>query len=312
MGLFSRRKRRQGQTEDTSRKAAGDELNARSWEDYICLNSGPEPDFDLLKPAASYLESDSRVESFADLDYAEALARDTGPLPATADREGYYGDDHFSYWASGYRDAKALMALEDLLGRPVESYLDLGCASGRVARHMLYQWPHVKTFGCDINRFHAEWCNLNLPDHGVFFHSHSIPSLPIGDDQLDVVSAFSVFTHIEAMETAWLMELRRILKPGGLAWITVHSEHTLHDMEPDWPLWPPVMDHPEATRLLDAERNFQGNRLVLRWRGDQSYASNVFYKMDYLHRTWGRIFEISEVRRLCPDFQDVLILRKPG
>lgn len=281
-----------------------------TWEDYICLNSGQEPSFDVLGPAADYVETDSRTDSFSYLDYQEALARDTGPLPTTEDREGYYGPDHFSYWASGYRDAKALMDLEDILGRYVNSYLDLGCASGRVARHMMYQWPDVATYGCDINRFHVEWCNKYLPENGVFFHSHSIPNLPIEDNKLDVVSAFSVFTHIEAMETAWLLELNRILKPGGLAWITVHTEHTLHDMDEAWPLWTPTMSHPDASTLLDENRNFSGDRLVLRWRNDRSYASNVFYKADYLRKTWGRIFEVVELRRRCPEFQDVLILRK--
>jgi hypothetical protein len=51
-----------------------------------------------------------------------------------------------------------------------------------------------------------------------------------------MISAYSVFTHIEAMETTWLMELRRVLRKGGIAWITVHTEGTLADMTPDWPL----------------------------------------------------------------------------
>ncbi len=105
------------------------------------------------------------------------------------------------------------------------------------------------------------------------------------------------------------MELSRVLRPGGLAWITVHTEHTLVEMKRGWPLWNPVMTHPDIHGLLDGDRNFKGDRLVIRWESGRSYASNVFYKTDYLRDVWGRFFEIVELRRRFPRFQDVLILR---
>lgn len=308
---LSRGREKASETTSSQHAAPAEKPKDSIWEDLVCLNSSAEPAFSLLRAASEYREKDRMLVDLTGLDVDSALAKDSGPLPMTDDREGYYGPEHFSYWASGYRDAKALMELEPLLGRRIESYMDMGCASGRVVRHFMYQWPEVKTFGCDINRLHVEWCNLNLPANGTFFQNHSIPALPLEDNCLDLISAFSVFTHIEAMETAWLMELRRVLKPGGLAWVTVHTEHTLHDMDEGWPLWTPTMSHPEASQKLDQERNFQGDRLVLRWRGDRSYASNVFYKMDYLRKSWARIFEVEDFRRRCPEFQDVMILRKP-
>lgn len=288
-----------------------DATSDRIWEDLITLNSAGEPRFELLSPAATHLETDRRRESWADLDYAEALARDTAPLPAIADREGYYGEDHFSYWASGLQDMRLMIGTAKAHGVEARSWLDLGCASGRVLRHVLHEHPEIRAIGCDINRWHAEWCSIHLPGNGVFFQSSSVPALPLEDNSVDLVSAYSVFTHIEALETAWLMELRRVLRPGGLAWITVHTEFTLQDMTPDWPLWDPVMKHPEAATRLDEARAFVGNRLVLRWLNNRSYASNVFYRLDYLKAHWGRVLEVAEVRRRHPSFQDVLILRKP-
>jgi hypothetical protein len=35
--------------------------------------------------------------------------------------------------------------------------------------------------------------------------NHCLPQLPFSDGQYDVVSAFSVFTHIDVWETAWLV-----------------------------------------------------------------------------------------------------------
>jgi SAM-dependent methyltransferase len=190
-------------------------------------------------------------------------------LPATNDREGYYGPDHFSYWASGLLDTRHLLAAAAEHGVAVNDYLDFGCASGRVLRHMALERPEARVLGCDINRLHVEWCNAYMPSNCSVFQNHSVPNLPLPDSSVDVVSAYSVFTHIEALETAWLMELRRILRPGGIAWITVHSELTLQEMTHAWPLWKPVMEHPHAAQVLDKSRNFRGDRFPLRraWTG---------------------------------------------
>lgn len=294
-------------------QAESDTAQPAIWENLVCLNSDVEPAFSLLAPAAAHRANDSRIAEWKDLDYAAALTRDTWPLPETEDREGYYGPDHFSYWASGLNDARHLLDAAAAHGvtDPACS-LDLGCASGRVLRHLVLERPGMRALGCDINRLHVEWCNRHLPPGGTVFQNHSIPSLPLPDNSVDIASAFSVFTHIEALETAWLMELRRILRPGGVAWITVHTELTLREMTPDWPLWEPVMKHPEAATKLNAARSFVGDRLVLRWRADRSYSSNIFYKIEYLQTTWSRFFDIVEVRRRYPLFQDALILRKPN
>lgn len=283
---------------------------AEIWESMISLNSDKEPEFELLGTAKEHYESDGRKDSWGHLDFAEALERDLAPLPTTKNREGYYGPNHFSYWASGLEDAKNALAAAEKYDVKVKTFLDLGCASGRVIRHIPQLIENSEVIGCDINRLHVEWCNAFLPENITVFQNHSIPSLPLESNSVDVTTAFSVFTHIEAFETTWLAELKRILRPGGIAWITVHSEHTLVDMNENWPLWKPIMNHPDIGNLLDADRKFATDRLVVRWKKDRSYASNVFYKEAYLHKHWSRIMDILEFRRRFPRFQDVLILRK--
>lgn len=281
------------------------------WEDLVSLNSQQEPDFTVLEPAKTWWEADAKRAEFdaLNLGYENALDKDTYPLPETKDREGYYGPHHFGYWAGGFQDASNLLNCASEYGVDVKNYLDIGCASGRVLRHIENIKPGVDALGCDINRFHVEWCNRYLSNSVRAFHSHSIPNLPIEDNSLDMVSAFSVFTHIESFETAWLMEISRVLRPGGLAWITVHTENTLEDMHEGWPLWKPVMNYPELPSIVKEDRTFDGDRLVVRWRSDRSYSSNVFYKRAYLEGVWGRFLEVVEVRRRFPRFQDVLICR---
>jgi len=83
-------------------------------------------------------------------------------------------------------------------------------------------------------------------------------------------------------------------------------------MHEGWPLWKPVMRHPDLAKLINEDRTFDGNRLTVRWRSEQSYSSNIFYKQAYLEQVWSKFFEILEIRRRFPRFQDVLILRKRG
>tara|TARA_R110002051_G_scaffold139514_1_gene212208 strand:- start:25039 stop:25899 length:861 start_codon:yes stop_codon:yes gene_type:complete len=282
-----------------------------TWENFISLNSHSEPAFVPLEPAAAHLEADSRRHWWDSVDYEAALEKDVFPLPSTGDREGYYGDHHFSYWASGLSDKNDLLAAARQHNVPVDSFLDFGCASGRVTRHFGIQHPEIRIFGCDINRMHVEWCNRYLPHEITTFQNHSIPVLPLPENSISMMSAYSVFTHIEAFETTWLMELKRILKPGGLAWITVHTDLTLNEMDETWPLYNAVNRHPKKAELLSPTNDFEGDRLVLRYRSEKSYTSNVFYKKEYLKRTWSRFFTILEFRHRFPRYQDVLLLQKP-
>jgi ubiquinone/menaquinone biosynthesis C-methylase UbiE len=41
----------------------------------------------------------------------------------------------------------------------------------------------------------------------------------------DLIYCGSVFTHIDDLADAWLLELRRITRPGGRIYVTVHDKH---------------------------------------------------------------------------------------
>ena len=203
--LKGRRARQAAKNADVTSKAApASPTGPTIWENLITLNSDVEPAFSLLEQASVYHDRDQRLSEWVDLDYRDAMSRDHYPLPLIEDREGYYGQDHFSYWASGLRDARLLLDAATEFGTgEIEAYLDLGCASGRVLRHIALERPGCRAIGCDINRLHVEWCNAHLPDNCSAFQNHSVPSLPIEDNSLDAVSAYSVFPHLEALATAW-------------------------------------------------------------------------------------------------------------
>ena len=97
----------------------------------------------------------------------------------------------------------------------MEAIFDFGIGCGRVARH----WQNLdgpRIVGSDYNGRLVRWCNESLP----FVSAHQnqlVPPLSEPDGQFDLVYAISVFTHLtEPMQRAWIAELRRVMKPGGL------------------------------------------------------------------------------------------------
>lgn len=284
----------------------------KAWEDLISLNTWKHDasDVELLSKASTWIDSDNHGTDWHsfDLPIEKAFEKDKAPLPITKDREGYYGDHHFSYWASGLRDMKNLLDCAAKYEVNVESYLDFGCASGRILRHFLYNSNIMELYGVDINRSHIDWINFNLDNGIIAFQNTSIPYIQLPDSSVDLISAYSVFTHIEAFETAWLMELNRIIKPNGLAWITIHSDKTWMEIDDSWPLFNALKNHPDYKKIED-KTIMSGDRLVFRWHNDSSYSSNVFYSFDYIKSVWGRIFEIVEIKRRFPEYQDVIILK---
>ena len=280
------------------------------WENMISRN--PENrDFETLKPAQHYHRRGSHSVKIEESLLSEALMRDTYPLPVTSDREGYYGHNHFGYWVSGLKDMHHVLQCTVRHSLEIKVYLDIGCASGRVLRHFALNSHVARNIGCDINSRHIEWIASYLPRNIEVFQNTSIPNLQLEDSSVDLVSAFSIFTHIEHFDLAWMMEIKRILRPGGIAWITFHSEAHWENITDSVPRYENWYCHPEfAARRKDTQRKF--DRLMFRQRSDRSYTSIVFYNTDFLCSRWGRILDVLEVRRGFPAAQDVIVLRKPS
>jgi len=138
-------------------------------------------------------------------------------------------------WAVALRTMAALEP-EVLLpghGLPVaeaERMLDFGCGCGRVIRH----WSALagpEIHGSDYNRRLVRWCESNLP-FAEFAANELAPPLSFESDFFDLVYAISVFTHLpKELEHAWIDELGRVLKPGGLLFLTTHGDAYVDRLE---------------------------------------------------------------------------------
>ncbi|MBY0311004.1 MAG: class I SAM-dependent methyltransferase [Phycisphaerales bacterium] len=292
---------------------------SQAWIDQITLRPtlGSLPEIGQVRAFSEQLPWISIPREQLPYSLEECIARDSFPLPETNDREGYYGERHFDYWLSGLDDWTRLAAVARRHGRPLvgdSDYLDLGCSSGRVLRHA-YAIGGVSCWGADINRRNIAWMQKHLSPKLKVFQNTALPHLPLPDASMDVISAFSVFTHIDDLETAWLLELRRILKPGGLAYISLHTDHGWSIMGPNVPLYSALINR--AAEIIEFpitpgvfKKPLPQERLVLTFKGRYTYHCNVFHAREYIRREWGRFMDVVEIVECGADWHDVAVLRR--
>jgi SAM-dependent methyltransferase len=94
--------------------------------------------------------------------------------------------------------------------------LDFGCGAGRTLRHFADDAREAEFWGCDIHAESVAWLNANLNPPLQAFVNDEEPPLQRPDGSFDLIYAFSVFTHLTDSWSAWLLELNRLLTPGGI------------------------------------------------------------------------------------------------
>lgn len=282
------------------------------WEDQISLNSDKEFNGDTLYPIQEYPFTGNDMNGFNDFIknndklIKQFIKLDKSPLPKIEDREGYYGIMHHNYWLSGLRDIQQIDNWMDANSKTYTSVLDLGCSSGRLLRHF-HTYKNEEVYGCDINKLHVDWVLKYLPKEIVVFQNTSIPHINLPDNSLDLITAFSVFSHIESFDTTWIMEIKRVLKPNGVAWLTVNDDNIWHELSNDYPIYQSLIKRDPYFKI---NNRFIDDKIILRYDDNKSYTSHVFYKEKYIQSTWGRILKYVEHFPSLPSYQNIYVLTK--
>lgn len=170
-------------------------------------------------------------------------------------------------------------------------WLDFGCGSGRIARHLL-DHPAVEEFwGVDVDREAVAWCARRL-SRGTYVTIGPEPPMAVAESRFDVVVSGSVFTHLpEDAQWAWLAEIHRVLRPGGLLITCTHSPRL-------------VFTRPDLTAQQHRELETFG--FLFAPGGGAFNEDGAFHARAYLEAKWRRWFrlELFEELGYC-GFQDL-------
>lgn len=184
----------------------------------------------------------------------------------------------------------------------IAQVLDWGCGCARVTQHLMKSLGNERVHGTDIDGANIEWCLANLPSKN-FVRCELTPPLPYPDNSFDYVVATSVLTHIqETILADWLSDIERILKPGGLAALTVASESRMAFGSYD----PERLEAVERNGIEDGIANSQLNGVI----ADTDYYRNVRMTKDYIRKKWAPHFEVLDVIDHAIGVQDIVVARK--
>jgi ubiquinone/menaquinone biosynthesis C-methylase UbiE len=233
------------------------------------------------------------------------ITKDTCPIPGSNNREGYAVGRDLAYWVSGYAEYVHMSKVARTYGVNGGRYFDFGGSTGRIFRHFALQSDAWDVWSCDFKETSVAFNLQYFPSKVRSFLNTSFPSLPLPDAYFDLISACSVFTHINETETSWLLELRRTLKVGGVACITILNDAT-------WPkMAPPLRQTIEKFRpdIATATALPEG-KTVVTFRDDDPYNCNVLHSDSYIRQNWGRFFEICEIQPLYLNTQAMVVCRR--
>lgn len=251
----------------------------------------------LLRPAYTAYEA---VRGVRRRDRQE-LRADGLPLPPARLRVVVAGTPDAAWFLESGR-AQAAMIRESFTRHgceldEVERLLDFGCGCGRITRH----WAgfRAEVHGSDYNPRLVRWCAGNLR-FAEFSVNGLEPPLRYETDSFDAVYGISVMTHLpEELQDAWIAELTRVLRPGGLLLLTTHGASY-------------------ADRLTPGERErFEGGEVVVRWaRVAGTNLCTTFHPESYVRQRLAAGLELLE---FVPDGgvvgsppQDSVVFRKPA
>jgi SAM-dependent methyltransferase len=112
---------------------------------------------------------------------------------------------------------------------PRSHVLDFGCGWGRFARIFLRDVPASHIFCADTWDLALELCRrTRVP--GRLVQLGTMPPSDLPSARFDLAFAYSVFSHLAPeAHLAWRTELARVVKPGGLVFITTQARWFLDD-----------------------------------------------------------------------------------
>ncbi|MGL5923450.1 class I SAM-dependent methyltransferase [Chroococcidiopsis sp.] len=219
-----------------------------------------------------------------------------------------YGKTREEYLSSGAEDTQKMLELAKSSGLTLtagDRVLDFGCGACRMTRHLQKYAQSCEIWGVDIDADMIYWCKEHLEPLFNFAVTTTIPHLPFEDRYFDLIYAGSLFTHVDDLTEAWLLELRRILSPKGRLYLTIHDNQTIKLLHTDFQ----NIFLSKKLRASDLYNQTKNDMAVLTIGRDT--GSQVFYDIDYFCKKLSKLYKIHSVTTEAYNYQTaVLVGRK--
>jgi ubiquinone/menaquinone biosynthesis C-methylase UbiE len=134
------------------------------------------------------------------------------------------------------RDAKTFLPFLLPHLRAGMEILDAGCGLGSIALDLAPTVAPGRVVGIDIDAKSVEAARRSAADRdvkNVEFETGSVFELPFADETFDAVYANTVLMYVRERPRA-LAEMRRVLRPGGVAAV-IDDDHSTFVVSPDCP-----------------------------------------------------------------------------
>jgi SAM-dependent methyltransferase len=209
--------------------------------------------------------------------------------------------DVAAFHASGLESVGDLERTLAVVGRSLESFgsiLDFGCGCGRMLLWLEAVGARGGLYGTDVDEDAVAWAAEHIP-YSRCSVNDADPPLEYPDDSFDLIFSQSVFTHIdERHQDAWLAELARVSRPGGLLVLSVHGEWALGDR------WSEA-----HVRLEDSGHLFLPDMRPEPELGHPSWYASTYHAPWYVFERWAKWFAIrAYVPKAANSFQDHVLL----
>lgn len=162
----------------------------------------------------------------AEIEWLERYISEMGPLPLPSPELRLHvgaKTTASNFLAQGRASSQRVI---ELFGdNPQAPILDWGCGSGRTLRWLMTnpQWLAMYR-GVDVDPAAIKWLKDNKVANVKLADAADI-ALPYADGEVAGIFSFSVLTHIHPKHfRAWLTELARVMRPGGLAYLTFQGD----------------------------------------------------------------------------------------